>query len=107
MEIGRFIRKQVQAVVGPLLLLTLSAYFAYNMVEGDRGLLAWVHSSRQLDAVQAQADAVRTEKETLEHRVSLLQDQHLGPDLLDEQARSALNLAAPHQIVIMNGDDQK
>jgi cell division protein FtsB len=107
MEVGRFIRKQAQAVVWPILLLTLSAYFAYNMVEGDRGLLAWLHSSHQLEMVQAQADTVRTQKETLEHRVFLLQDNHLGPDLLDEQARAALNLAGPHQIVIMNNDDQK
>lgn len=107
MEVGRFIRKQVQYILGPVVGLTLSGYFAYHLVEGDRGLYAWVRLNHEIQDAKAAATDAHVAREAAEHRVSLLRSDHLDPDLLDEQARAALNLAAPGEIVILNDDEPK
>lgn len=107
MDIGRQIRKQAQYALGPLIGLSLSGYFAYHLIEGDHGLIAWVRLTQEIRDAKVEAAQVQAEREAEEHRVSLLQPDHLEPDLLDERARAALNLVAPGEVVIMNQDDQK
>jgi len=104
MDVGRFIRRQIQDLLGPLVGLTLTGYFAYHLIEGDRGLLAWVRLNQEIRQAKEEAASVHAEREADEHRVSLLRPQHIDPDLLDERARAALNLAAPGEIVILNDD---
>ena len=44
----REMRRRGKALLGPLLGLALTGYFAYHLVEGDRGLRAWVRLSQDL-----------------------------------------------------------
>ena len=48
MSITHEIRRRGHFIVGPILGLGLICYFAYHLVEGDRGLIAWLNMSRQL-----------------------------------------------------------
>jgi cell division protein FtsB len=107
MDIARYVRKQLKSIVGPAIGAGLSLYFGYHLVEGDRGLNAWVRLTEQLRAAKADGDQVRSERSLQEQRVSLLRSDHLDPDMLDEQARAALNLVAPGEIVILNGEPPK
>ncbi|GGF14983.1 cell division protein [Aliidongia dinghuensis] len=106
MEIRRHLRRQAHAIVGPLIGLTLACYFAYHLVEGDRGLIAWVRLTQQIRAAKVEQARVHEERLEAAHRVSLLRPEHLDPDLLDEQARAALNLIGPGEVVILNNDGQ-
>lgn len=92
--------------MGPLIGLTLACYFAYHLVEGDRGLIAWVRLTQQIRAAKLQQAQVHEERSEAAHRVALLHPEHLDPDLLDEQARAALNLIGPGEVVILNSDGQ-
>ena len=107
MDIRRHLRRQAQYIIGPFIGLSLSGYFAYNLLEGDRGLIAWVHLTQEIRDAKAQEATVQAQREATEHRVSLLQAGHLDLDLLDEQTRAALNLVKPGEVVILNQDDQK
>jgi cell division protein FtsB len=107
MNIGRHIRRQMGLVVAPLIGISLSGYFTYHLVEGDRGLLAWVRMTDRIRDASRLRDEVHAERLVEEHRVWLLGTDHLDPDLLDEQARAALNLAAPGEVVIMKDDAAK
>jgi len=40
MDIARHIRRQLKSIVGPAIGLSLSLYFGYHLIEGDRGLFA-------------------------------------------------------------------
>jgi cell division protein FtsB len=102
MGIVRHIRRQMGLVIAPLIGLSLSGYFTYHLIEGDRGLLAWVRLTERLRETSRQRDEIHAQRETEEHRVWLLRPAHLDPDLLDEQVRSTLNLTAPGEVVIMN-----
>jgi cell division protein FtsB len=87
--------------------LSLSLYFGYHLVEGDRGLIAWVRMTEQMRSSKQAASRLQAERGALEKRVSLLRSDHLDPDLLDEQARAALNLIGPDEIAILNSEPPK
>ncbi|TIV07425.1 MAG: septum formation initiator family protein, partial [Mesorhizobium sp.] len=51
--------------------------------------------------LQAQLDAVKARRVDFERRVQLMHEGTLEKDMLDEQARKALNLSQPDEITIM------
>jgi cell division protein FtsB len=101
MILMRELRKRARAVVGPILGIALTGYFAYNLVEGDRGFIAWTRLTRQMRAEDARLDALRAKRAALKLKVSDLTPSHLDPDLLDERVRGTLNLVAPNERVII------
>ena len=101
MILNRELRRQARVLLGPALGMALTGYFAYHLVEGDRGLLAWVRLTREIRTEDDTLGALRAERAALAMTVSNLTPDHLDPDLLDERVRATLNLARPDEIVIM------
>ena len=97
------IRRRAHHIVGPVAGITLFGYFAYHVVQGDRGLIAWLKLSQQVETAQLQYDETVAKRAEFAHRVRLLQPQSLDPDLLEERARVVLGLAHPDDIIIMEG----
>jgi cell division protein FtsB len=98
---SRRLRRWVRALVGPTCGIALTGYFAYNLVIGDRGFLAWRRLTEQLQTENAHLAALRDERRALDRKVSDLSPEHLDPDLVDERVRATLNLVAPNELVIM------
>ena len=101
MSIAAELRKRIRLVAGPILGISLVFYFAYHLVQGDRGVLAWLRLSQQLKEAQATLAATRAERDALGGRVAQLRPEHLDRDMLDERARATLNLAGPNEMVIL------
>jgi len=101
MSVLRALRRRAHLVLGPVIGIALTGYFAYHLVEGDRGFNAWLRLNREIRTAAANLDAVRAQRAALELRVSNLRPEHVDPDLLDERIRATLNLVAPDDIVIM------
>lgn len=101
MILSREVRRRAQALIGPVLGIALTGYFAYHLVGGDRGLLAWLRLTREIHADNEKLANLRAEHAALDLKVKNLTPDHLDPDLLDERVRATLNLAAPTEIVIM------
>ena len=97
------IRRRSRHIIGPVAGITLFGYFAYHVVQGDRGLIAWLKLSQQVETAQIQYDETAALRTEFAHRVGLLQPQSLDPDLLEERARSVLGLAHRDDIIIMGG----
>ncbi len=95
------IRLRARVIIGPILGISLVIYFAYHLVQGDRGLIAWLRLTQQINAAHATLAQVEAERDPLAHRVSLMRNK-IDPDLLDETARGLLNLVGPDEIVIFN-----
>jgi cell division protein FtsB len=95
------IRLRARVIIGPILGISLVVYFAYHLVQGDRGLIAWLRLTQQIDEAHMTLAQVQAERDPLAHRVSLMRDR-LDPDLLDETARSSLNLVGSDEVVIFN-----
>jgi cell division protein FtsB len=101
MILSRKLRRRAQPLIGPVVGIALTGYFAYNLFVGDRGLLAWVRLTREIHAENDQLASLRAAQAALDLKVRNLTPDHLDPDLLDERVRATLNLAAPNEIVIM------
>ena len=97
----RALRKRVGATIAPVLGITLTGYFAYHLVEGDRGLKGWIRLNGEIRTANANLETLRAQRAALDLRVSNLRPEHVDPDLLDERIRATLNLVSPDDIVIM------
>ena len=101
MIVMRELRRRARVIIGPVLGIALTGYFAYNLVEGDRGFIAWTQLTRQIAAQNTRLDQLRVERAALRLNVADLSPDHLDPDLLDERVRETLDLVAPNELVIM------
>ena len=76
-------------------------YFGFHAYRGEFG----IYSKYQLEARAAELNIelakARSQRVELERRVQLLHDGTLEKDMLDEQARRALNLSHADEITIM------
>jgi cell division protein FtsB len=97
----REMRRRAKVLVAPVLGLALTGYFAYHLVEGDRGLRAWMRVTQELRSAKTALADVSAERMRLERRAANMRSEHLDPDLLDSQVRRTLDFAAPDEIVII------
>jgi cell division protein FtsB len=107
MMVLREMRRRGKALVGPVLGLALIGYFAYHLVEGDRGLFAWLRVTQELHGAEKTLTQVTAEREALDHRVSNMRSERVDPDLLDTQVRKTLDVARPDEIVIMQPPEKR
>src|ERR1044071_4428082 len=101
MMIIQEIKRRARFIAGPVLGISLVCYFGYHLVQGERGLRAWLRLNQEIKLAQARLGTLDEERAALEGRVSLLRSEHLDRALRDERARATLNLAGPHEIVIL------
>lgn len=96
------LRKRARHIAGPVFAISVFSYFAYHSVQGDRGIIAWLHLSQQVEIAEATLEKASRERSALEHRARLLRPDNLDPDMLDERARQTLSLVGPDEIVILD-----
>ncbi|TNE33868.1 MAG: septum formation initiator family protein [Alphaproteobacteria bacterium] len=106
MNINHEIRKRVRASAGPIFGILIAAYFSYHLVEGDRGLFAYLKLQHQINKAEAEYQVTEMERARLEKRVSLLRPENLDLDMLEERAREVLGLAHPDEIVIYENPEK-
>jgi len=100
MIVLREMRRRARLLVGPVFGLALTGYFAYHLIEGDRGLKAWLRITQELRAAKENLAGIAAERAALEHRVWHMRSDHVDPDLLDTQVRKTLDVVDPAEIVI-------
>ena len=96
----------MRRAVAPMFLVGIGLYIAYHTVECERGLLAWLHTSQQLERLSQDLADARARRDRLERRAALLGTASLDPDLLEEQARLVLNYGlAEDRVLIVPAED--
>ncbi len=90
----------MKAGAAPIIGLLAICYFSYHLVEGDRGLFAYLKLQNDIRKAEAEYQITQMERERLEKRVKLLDSQNLDLDMLEERAREVLGLAHPDEVVI-------
>ncbi len=96
-ELKRRLRQTVPQVLSACVLV----YFVYHGLQGDRGFLAWLQLTQELEQARAMESRLAAERRLLESRIRGLQPQTLDPDLLDRQARAVLNLGHPDDVIVV------
>ncbi|MBZ9794245.1 FtsB family cell division protein [Mesorhizobium sp. ES1-4] len=85
----------------PSLCVVFLAYFGFHAYHGEFGINSKYKLEAETLALQGQLDAIQARRMDLERRVKLMHDGTLEKDMLDEQARRALNLSQADEITIM------
>ncbi len=98
------LRRRAGAAVTPVVCACAIAYFGYYLVEGDRGLYAYVRLSGELVKAQETLAETAAERRRMEHRVALLRPNRLDIDMLDEQARFVLGQVRADEMVIFDAN---
>ncbi len=80
----------------------VGVYFGFYTVNGDRGLLHYLYLSREIDYAQQIAAKYHKEKVKLENKVHLMSSESLDLDLLDERAKTVLNLMRDDEFIIID-----
>ena len=107
MMVLREMRRRARVLVAPVLGMALTGYFAYHLVEGERGLRAWLRVAQELRVAKETLATVSDERAALEHKVSHMRPDHVDPDLLDLQVRRTLDVASPDDIIIMQPPEKR
>ncbi|MBA3448335.1 MAG: septum formation initiator family protein [Pseudaminobacter sp.] len=98
-------RQHKQRNTGRLILPALCAaflsYFGFHAYHGEYGIYSKYALQERAVELHAQLDAVKSKRIDLERRVQLLHDGTLDKDMLDEQARKALNLSHANELIII------
>ncbi|WGD31407.1 septum formation initiator family protein [Ancylobacter sp. WKF20] len=94
-------RSILQTVTLHLGAAALIGYFAFQGYNGQYGLLARRSFEHQHEELTAERDKIRAQRQALESKVRLLSPDRMDADMLDEEARSLLNLVHPKDLVLL------
>lgn len=97
----RDIKRRFTQALAPTLAIALMGYFIYHAIQGDRGLLAWIQLTQQLDIAKAELAAIKEARQQLEDKVGGLRPESLNRDLLEEQVRQFLGYSHPDEMVVI------
>lgn len=88
-------------LIVPAITAAFLSYFGFHAFNGEFGIYSKYQLQDRALELQAELTSVQKQRSDLERRVQLLHDGTLEKDMLDEQARRALNMSTPHEITIM------
>lgn len=84
----------------PAIAVVFLSYFGFHAYHGKYGIYSKYRLEARADRLQTKLDTLKDRRAALEHRIRLLHDGTLEKDMLDEQARRALNLARKDEVII-------
>ena len=103
---SRYLQRLSQKAIAPFMVLSVLGYFIYHSIQGDRGILAWMHLQERLIKIQSELKKITQDREELEEKIQGLRPESIKRDLLDQQVRLQLGYIRPDEIVILNLDQE-
>lgn len=88
-------------LIVPAITAVFLTYFGYHALHGDYGIYSKFRLEDRKAELEATLAQLRAQRGELEQRVRLLHDGSLEKDMLDEQARRALNVSHSDELTIM------
>jgi cell division protein FtsB len=93
-------RRRTGVLIVPAITAAFLAYFGFHAFHGEFGIYNSHRLDAQAAALKEQLAGIKAEREELEQQVQLLHDGTIEKDMLDEQARRALNLSREDEVTI-------
>ncbi len=85
-----------------VLLIALFSYFSYFAVKGDRGFLKYMYLQDKVAQAEQINQNYDEQRREWEQKVRLLSSSSLDLDLLDERARTVLNMIGDDEFIIID-----
>ena len=94
-------KRNTGALIVPAIATVVLSYFGFHAFNGEYGIYSKYRLETRVARLEVDLARIAGERMRLESRVQLLHDGTMEKDMLDEQARRALNLALPDEVVIL------
>ncbi len=94
------LKLRIYALLPPAVFLAITWYFGWNALHGARGLEAQAVQQAALDKANVAFKTIDAARNEWEIKVADLSDQSIVKDMLDGEARTVSNLAAPTDLVV-------
>ena len=82
--------------------LGLLGFFVWHGQEGPRGFAFREKLANQSRQLSEELATIQKQRRDFETRVALLRPESVDPDMLDEMARSTLDVAGPHDLIVLD-----
>jgi len=87
----------------PVLTAAFLGYFAFHAYSGSYGMRAQESLQQSQAAMSLKLSYLRAQRRNLEQRIASVRPDNLDADIIDMEARAALNLMRADEIVISLG----
>ena len=87
-----------------IVLGVFSFYFTINAIKGDRGIFKYMYLKNKVEMAELEKAKYKAIKKDLEYKVSMLSENSLDLDYLEERARIVLNMVGRDEYVILDKD---
>ena len=88
----------------PILGALFVSYFLVHAVQGNRGVLAWIHLQKQVTLAEHTMNETKSVLIGYERWISLLRSEQLDADMLDERARIMAGLMHPSEFIVVDSE---
>lgn len=96
---------KLQSLLASTLLLSSIGYFAYHVINGNRGLLSLVDLTNEEQIERQTLDELKAQRLVIEHKVNLMRVDSLDLDILDEQVKKNLGYNHKNEEVYIMGNE--
>lgn len=101
MRVINELRRRMRHVLPPLVWLVLTFYFGWHAVNGERGLRRMFELKQEIAVAKQVADEIALRRAEMEQKVQMLSPQSIDADMLEESARSLLNMGQDGDYIIL------
>jgi cell division protein FtsB len=91
----------------PAVALSFLAYFGFHAFSGSFGIWSMERMEKETEQLTVRLDSLKKEHARLERQVATVRPDSLDPDIVDMEARNALNLMREDEVVIPLGAAQQ
>lgn len=88
-------------LIVPAIAALFLSYFGFHAYHGEYGLYNKIKLEEQAGLLEKKLAALTEERAAFENQVGLMRDGTIEKDMLDEQARRALNVSQADEVTIM------
>jgi len=99
-------KSPLRHLVIPCIAAVSLAYFGFHGITGNLGLTSKAEYEQRLAGLEAELQALSTERAMLETRTAALSDGSLQRDVIDEQARLSLGLANANELILLHNGSE-
>jgi cell division protein FtsB len=91
----------------PLITAAFLSYFGFHAFNGYYGIWAMDRLEAEAERLAAELEVLKRERAEYERHAGLLRSENLDADIVDVEARAALNRLRPDEILIRIGESQQ
>ena len=95
------LRLKLRFILLPTIWATIILYITFHMIQGERGLIAFMQIHGEVLAAKTIQRTLISKKNRLQNKVALLSLKSLDIDMLEERVRIMLGYSRPNETIIL------